>query len=286
MIASVVLPVRNMAATIDGQLRALAQQQSTVEWELIVVDNGSTDATVARADQVCVRHGGSWRVVRAPAPLSSGHARNVGAQHATGRYLLFCDGDDEVSAGWVDAMAIGLERTELVTGPLDHVSLNTSDAASALREFGVRHPPVAYDFLPYALSCNVGVRREVFDALDGFDARLRSGGDMDFSWRAQCAGYELGFADDAIVRRRLPTSARAQLRRHFRYARTAPLLYRRFANHGMPRSSATRAAGHVLVLLARSPELLLARRRYAWATSTGHRIGRIVGSIEHRTLYP
>src|SRR5207253_6990242 len=63
MIASVILPVHNMGSTIDAQLRALAAQQSTVEWELIVVDNASTDDTAARARELCDAHGPPWRVV-------------------------------------------------------------------------------------------------------------------------------------------------------------------------------------------------------------------------------
>ena len=66
------------------------------------------------------------------------------------------------------------------------------------------------DHLPFAVGANVGVTRACFEALDGWSEEYICGGDdIDFSWRAQQAGFRLGMAPQAVIDYRYRTGPRA-----------------------------------------------------------------------------
>src|SRR4051794_1712486 len=108
---SVVLPVRNGDLTLDVQLAALSCQDYSSAWEVILVDNASTDDT-----QVCARR---WEpelpVLRVVAESRVGlnAARNRGVGEARGDLVLLCDADDEVTPGWIREMAAALGTFDL-----------------------------------------------------------------------------------------------------------------------------------------------------------------------------
>src|SRR5512140_3870131 len=89
---SVIIACLNAATTLGTQLDALARQSSPVPWELLICDNGSTDATVAVALRYQDRIPG-LRVVDASGVRGAGAARNQGAEEARGEWLAFCDAD-------------------------------------------------------------------------------------------------------------------------------------------------------------------------------------------------
>ena len=92
-LVSVVIPFLNDAETLADQLAALRAQDYTGDWELLAVDNGSTDGSVEIAER-WVKQFPHARVVRADEHRSPGHARNAGASHAIGDFLAFSDADD------------------------------------------------------------------------------------------------------------------------------------------------------------------------------------------------
>ena len=281
--ASVVLAVRDAAATVEQQLQALHVQDYSGSWEVVVVDNGSRDGTPERV--------AAWqdrlplKLVSSGREPSGARSRNLGVLAATGGFLVFCDGDDVVSRGWLKAMVSGLEHESLATGPLEYQRLNSSRPVGTWPDPGRSAPPTGYGFLPYAMGCSLGTRRDLFDALGGFSTDFRSGYDVDYSWRAQLAGHQVGFCPGAVVHRRLQPGLRAQCRRQVRYARSAPLLYKRYRGTGMPRSPLNRALAHWGVLLITSPLAGMPRRRPAWSLAASHRLGRLIGSAEHRTIF-
>ena len=120
---SVVVPAFNAAETIDDQLDALASQDWQGPLEIVVSDNGSTDKTVAVAKTYSKRFS-RLTVIDSSDKRGAAHARNAGASVATGDYLLFCDDDDKVGDGWLNAMAAALERHPFVAARLDHHQLN------------------------------------------------------------------------------------------------------------------------------------------------------------------
>src|SRR4051794_16576472 len=99
---TVVLPVRDAEAYLAEQLAALGRQTYTGEWEVVVVDNGCTDGTLAVVDAWRARLP-DVRVVAAPR-RGLNRARNAGAAAARGELLAFCDADDVVCDGWLTAL--------------------------------------------------------------------------------------------------------------------------------------------------------------------------------------
>jgi glycosyltransferase involved in cell wall biosynthesis len=114
-VISVIVPALNSADTLPLQLQALEAQDYEGAWEIVIADNGSTDATV----EVATRHLEQLergRVVHARDRRSASHARNVGAARAEGDFLAFTDADDVVSEGWLSALARAAPHGDLVAG--------------------------------------------------------------------------------------------------------------------------------------------------------------------------
>ena len=120
----IVIPAHNEADTIGDQLNALSHQRWTGSWEIIVVDNGSTDGTATAATHPLLT--GRLRVIRATNGASASYARNVGTQHSQAAAFAFCDADDLVGPSWVQAIGDALRKCPIVTGPNELDRLNPS----------------------------------------------------------------------------------------------------------------------------------------------------------------
>jgi glycosyltransferase involved in cell wall biosynthesis len=284
MDVSIVMPVLNGAATIGPQLDALYAQRTERSWEFVLADNGCTDDTVELAS----RHPISARmkVVNASRRTSINVARNEGTRQAIGAYICYCDADDVVSSTWIDGHAASLDHAALTTGPLDYDLLNPPTVRRPPPS--VTEPMLGLGWKPFAYGANLGVRRSVFDAVGGFDERFILGGDdVDFSWRILLAGYELGFAADALVHYRLKARFRDVCRQARRYAYGDSLLYRTYHPNGVERRSTSQAARSWLRLLTRDLRLLRTLQgRSVWAWNLGTNFGRLWGSATNRTWYP
>lgn len=282
---SVVLPCRNAAATVAGQLDALAAQKYAEPWELVVVDNGSTDRTRAIVTSYRDRVP-NLRVVDASGRPGVAYARNLGVAEATAELLAFCDADDEVAPGWLAAMTAALDEHEFVAARPEYEKLNPRWAYESWEPppgDGIashRFPP----YLDYARGGCLGVRRAVHHEIGGFDESFGSCEDDDYCFRVQLAGRPLVAAPDAVVHVRLRARAReffeqarwyaegeAQLQRKFRYAGRPPHLWKWPLLHwgGIARTLpriGTRSG----------------RARLVWLL--GFQFGRYQGSIVHRVL--
>ncbi|MGH3801946.1 MAG: glycosyltransferase family 2 protein, partial [Pseudonocardiaceae bacterium] len=145
----------------------------------------------------------------------------------------------------------------------------------------------SFSFLPYPLTANCGMRREVWAELAGFDERYHYGSDdVAFFWRAQLAGYEVGFAPDAVVHYRLRSNISGMARQYYIYGKTHTMLYRDFATAGMPRLTLAELCREWGWLARHVPNLYRSRaQRAVWLTRFALRIGRIVGSMQNRVVY-
>ncbi len=280
---SVVIPCRDAAATLATQLAALAGQGVQGEWEVIVADNGSIDASrdVARsfADRLP-----RLRVIEAAARSGPGHARNAGAAAAAGEALVFCDADDEVAEGFLAAMAAGVERHGFVAARFELRRLNPPAFVKPHPQETGLNPYTYPPFLAHAGGAGLGVRRAVHRSVGGFDESLAALEDTDYCWRIQLGGTPLVSQPDAMVHVRLPRRLADTYRQMRLYGQHNVLLYRRYRGRGMPRLGPGPGISRWIKLALTTPALATARGRAAWIAQLGWRMGRLRGCLRYRTI--
>ena len=275
---SVVVACRNAAEHLPRLLGALAEERVDGGFEVIVVDNGSTDGTRAVAEAHATGLP-ALRVVDASALAGQWYATNVGVAAAYGDAIVFLDSDDQFAPGYLGKMVEGLRDSELVGPSVDTDRLNPGWITESRQVPLVNGLIDIYGFLPYINS--VGIRAESFNALGGY-ANVPLAQDVDLCWRAQLKGMRLRAVPGAVLYYRYRDTLRGIYRQAAGYGTAEALLYRRFRRHGMPRAALAQWRG--LFYLVRR-----ARGRGDWAYVLfvlGVHVGRIKGSIRHRVIYP
>jgi O-antigen/teichoic acid export membrane protein/glycosyltransferase involved in cell wall biosynthesis len=283
---SVVIPARDAASTIGAQLESLARQDWTGSWEVVVVDNGSTDDTVAIVEQFADRLP-AVRIVSAPGRSSIPYARNRGVEAARGRLIAFCDADDQVGEGWLAAVAAALARYGAVGTPRDHERLNEAWVRAS------REPPPADAFhknwyppyLPHTAAGGMAVHRELHEAIGGFDESLSSCEDNDYCFRLQLRGVELGTVQGAVYHYRFRDTIGGIFRQAYWYSEQNARVQRMYRTRDaeLPRRW-TWPVKNLPALLKALPGVVRkgGRARFAWLL--GWELGRLRGSIRHRVL--
>jgi glycosyltransferase involved in cell wall biosynthesis len=192
---SVIVPARDAAATLGATLRALQAQDLDARFEVLVVDDGSRDAT-AQIAQDAQAAGAPVRLLRMEHSAGAGSVRNHGAAAARGAVLAFTDADCMPAPGWLRAGLRALEGGDLVQGAV------RPDPAAAMgpydRSLSVTGERGFYE------SANLFVRRELFERVGGFEdvigrARRPQGEDALFGWRVRRAGGRTAFCEQALV---------------------------------------------------------------------------------------
>ena len=200
-IISVIVPTYNKAAVLTQTLRGLSQQQGLdVEWEIIIVDDGSTDntATVLWDNAGSVNFQLLTQVNR-----GAGAARNLGAARARGSILLFLDADIVPSP-----TLVAVHVREQMSRPAEKL------VQGRVRQWQAARRPISYDVfagsfdfgpeerqLPFrcGITQNLSIRRDRFARLSGFDETLRRGEDIEFAYRASKAGLQLRYQPQALA---------------------------------------------------------------------------------------
>lgn len=273
------MPVRDAGDCIERQLQALTQQHYQGRWEVLVADNGSTDGSAERAARWTDRL--PLRVVDASERRGPGAARNQGVPLTSGELLAFCDADDEVQPGWLDALVTRLRDADLVGGAIVH-----------LRP-GVRRPPqppsrspAMLGWRPYAQTANCGMRRSLWDELGGFDESMVAGEDVDLSWRAQLTGADFEYERGAVVWKHQRPGTRARLRQYYRYGKADVDLFRRYAHAGATRAPSGQLMTSYGGIVVRTFGIASPAVRANWSAQLGRRTGRLVASAERRVWFP
>jgi glycosyltransferase involved in cell wall biosynthesis len=278
---SVVMPAHNAERTIGAQLSALCAQRFGELYEIIVVDDDSTDATRAIVEDAA---NNDQRVVLVSLTSQGGsyRARNVGATHAKGELLAFCDADDRVEPGWLEALAEAATDADLIGGAVVLAGPAHPGYMAPLDDL-----PRLMNFLPFAFTANLAVAKSVFQALGGMDDSLRNGGDADFCWRAQLGGFRLGFAPQARVQYRVRSGYRDRFLQSYRYGIVHPLLHRRFRAHGLRKRPWRVIVRDVAGLTANSVRLprMSYEMRCSWFSGVGTMVGRAGGSLKYRSFW-
>ena len=106
---SVVIPVYNVKEYLEKCVRSVLAQDCA-DYEVLLVDDGSTDGSGALCDEIAARHPEAVRVIHKPNG-GLGDARNVGLEHALGDYLVFLDSDDYIDAAMLSELSEQVDAT-------------------------------------------------------------------------------------------------------------------------------------------------------------------------------
>jgi len=283
---SVVMPIYNGEETVEQQLSALEHQTYPGDWELVIVDNGSTDESAAIAHRWESRLPG-LRVISATDGQGVGYACNAGASAARGDFIMFCHQDDVADPHWLEAVALTAASSDAVGGRNEYAKLNDELVTVWRPPPPPDRLPVAMHFLPFAVGANLGMWTEVFGAIGGWsEDRSYGGEDVDLCWRLQLAGYRLGYSPDAVMHFRFRSDLRLLWKQFVDFGRAEPHLFRKYREHGLQQSSVKSALKQWAVGLIRLPDLARsAERKGIWVRKMAYKWGRLNGSLESRTLY-
>lgn len=195
---SVVVPVWNSPAQVLECLAALrAQTYPADRFEVLVVDNGSTDGTAQT-----VRDAGFGTLLSEPQPGSYA-ARNRGLAAARGEFVAFTDADCRPAPDWLESAvraAEGAPGFGVLAGRVDLFRPDDQASEACMnyeRLFAFRQHENARQ--GHCVTANWMSRREVLTAMDGFNPAATSGGDWDLSGRIRAAGHPLIYVDDMVV---------------------------------------------------------------------------------------
>jgi O-antigen biosynthesis protein len=220
---SVVVCAYNAAATLDDNLSSLARLDYP-DYEVIVVNDGSTDATPHIAERfgfrmISVSNGG----------LSA--ARNLGLHAAHGDIVAYTDADTRVDRDWLSHLVQPfLEHAYAGVGgpnvvPPDDPWVAQCVARAPGGPIHVMLDNITAEHIP---GCNMAFRREALLQVGGFDPTYtKAGDDVDICWRLQDAGFSLGFAPGALVWHHHRASVAAYIKQQIGYGEGESFLFHR-----------------------------------------------------------
>ena len=255
MFYSIIIPVYNRPGEADELLQSLARQEYK-NFEVLIVEDGSD----IPCREVAERYAGLMDIRYYAQPNAGpGQARNNGAAHAKGEYLIILDSDCLLPPGYLSAVEEELQREpcDAFGGPdKAHSSFTPTQKAInyAMTSFfttgGIRGGKRKMDRF-YPRSFNMGIRAEVYRELGGFSS-MRFGEDIDFSIRILQAGHSSRLFPGAWVYHK----RRANLRQFFKQVHNSGIarinLYKKYpsslkAVHTLP---ALFTAGSALLIAA------------------------------------
>ncbi|MDF1812453.1 MAG: glycosyltransferase [Verrucomicrobiales bacterium] len=231
---SIIICTYKGARLIEAALESL-RHLDYPDFEVIVVNDGNDQSvrelvqSLDHVRHVGVPHGG----------LSN--ARNIGAKTSTGDIIVYTDDDCFVDPDWLNWLALAFsapDRPDCVGGPnIPPPALNSEQAFVIASPGGPSHVLIGDRSAEHVPGCNIAVKKEVFDAIGGFDAQFwTAGDDVDFCWRLIDAGYKIGFHGAAYVWHLRRSTYQAYIRQQRGYGKAEAMLMRihpdKFGNIG------------------------------------------------------
>jgi GT2 family glycosyltransferase len=221
---SVVVCSYNGARTIRDTCEGL-RRLAYPNYEVIVVDDGSTDQTAAIAGEYDVR------LIRTPNRGLS-NARNTGLAAATGEIVAYLDDDAYPDPHWLTYLAATfLSTSHAGVGGPNIAPAGDGPIAECIARApgGPVHVLITDREAEHIPGCNMAFRKSCLEAIGGFDPQFRTAGDdVDVCWRLQERGWSLGFHPAAMVWHHRRNSVRTYWKQQIGYGRAEAMLERKW----------------------------------------------------------
>ncbi|WP_157224631.1 glycosyltransferase [Natronococcus occultus] len=200
MDVSVIVPVYNDPSGIEGTLRSMtAQSYNPNKYEVIAVDNGSSDETPAVIKHYANEYPEIVVAEQETEVQGSYAARNTGISKSSGEIIVFVDADVIVPEETVEMIVEKFSTTHCDYLGLD-IAVTIPETEQGLiarynkaRAFPVEFYLTHHDFAP---TCGLAIKRSIIEDVGRFDQRVTSGGDSEFGKRVAKAGYTQCFAPE------------------------------------------------------------------------------------------
>jgi len=216
---SVVVCTYNGSRTIRECCEGLCKLDYA-DFEVIVVDDGSTDDTAAIVQEY------PFRLIRtANCGLSS--ARNTGLAAATGEIVAYIDDDAFPDPDWLKYLARGLMSSDHAGMGGPNIPPDDGLVANCVAHApgGPMHVLLSDQEAEHIPGCNMAFWKDKLEAIGGFDVRYRTAGDdVDVCWRLQERGWTLGFTGAAMVWHRRRATVQAYWKQQKGYGKAEALL--------------------------------------------------------------
>jgi GT2 family glycosyltransferase len=217
---SVVVATYNGSRTIADCLDGCTQLKYP-DYEVIVVNDGSTDATADIARKFDVR------LINTPNNGLS-RARNRGLDAATGEIIAYIDDDARPDEHWLRFIAHALATSDHVgIGGPNIVPVDDPPLAQCVANSpgGPTHVLITDQLAEHIPGCNMAFRVDRLREVGGFDEQFRiAGDDVDVCWKLQARGWTLGFHPAAVVYHHRRTTLKAYWRQQLNYGRAEAML--------------------------------------------------------------
>jgi polysaccharide pyruvyl transferase CsaB len=208
---SIIIATHNSAEFVRPCLRSIARETSYPNYEVIVVDNASTDGTLQEL-QECAAADPRIRVQALSTNTGFAAANNAGALAAEGEYLILLNIDTMVTSGWIGRLLGHLRRDPLIgvicpvtnfagnEALIDVAYLSAGEMQTFALEVARLNAGRALDMEVVPLFC-AALRKTLWEELGGLDERFEIGmfEDDDFSLRVKKRGLRAVAAEDCFV---------------------------------------------------------------------------------------
>lgn len=211
---AVVVATHSRAHLLPRLVGALENQEQAPPFEVLIVDDASTDDTWPVLERLAAAAAVPIRPLRQPANRGPAAARNAGWRASAAGLVAFTDDDCAPQPHWLRELAEGLRGADVAQGR----TVPDPDELEQMGPFS-RSLAIASEDGFYQ-TCNIGYRRETLEQAGGFDERFRfpAGEDTDLAWRARAVGATTCFRPEAVVRHTVrPSSWAAAARDTWRW---------------------------------------------------------------------
>ena len=198
---SIIIPVYNDSSGLKDTLDCLVTQVFPKDqYEIIVVDNGSTDNTSEIGNKYAGQFDGTIRFILENKVQGSYAARNKGIEAARGELLIFLDANITLDSDYIEKVNNRFSNLNV-----DYLGCNVkmiikrrsiSSTYNFIHGFNIENSIRNENYTP---TSNLVIRREVINELGYFDSRLEGGGDFEFGERVHSARFKLDYAEDIIL---------------------------------------------------------------------------------------